>query len=347
MVYPRFPRLQRNTPDPTLPADDPDQRKRVEDYWVQCFLQAAMEPVDISSPNPSDFERDQQEKFNGKALMESKEGDRYSPEWINARMRMLFQTTLAFHRGGQSVYPVGGDNAGYGKPDTSLNFRERLQTLYKLMTEDKLIVMNVIEARGVLPLVENPARFQKRKTQNKQSNLKKDEVLEAERKRQREATAEVNDESSDDEKNDGGEDETAAGPEPTPAPAKAAGKKGKRQATPGTPKVPQLRRSKRVKTQAEGKSSDQPLTGDGAQATSSDPFFLSHEAGEQDTVGANLLRDRGFAIADTLSMRHPDQINYTGTDSFREQYDTEPQRYESLDFDLDKFDLDKEMNGWL
>lgn len=243
LVYPSYP-----------PTGTPNERAQCashEEEWVRRFLQALMIPVPEDDPNVDKFYKEQQRKFNGVALVEKKPSGRYSAEWINARMRMLFHSALVFHCGGQAVYPIGGDNGGYGKPDRSVNFFNRLAQLEDVLAKNKLIAGDVIEGRGVMALVENPAKYEKRKSQNKQSNLKKDEVLEAERKRQRDAAGEE----------DGDDDEYFDAREPTSPQGKPVGRR--RKPTPAASRDLTTRASKRLKNQADAETPESNDIGNG------------------------------------------------------------------------------------
>ena len=174
------------------------ENKDRETEWVGRFINAAATPYDeLIGEEPKKFYLDQQQTFNGKAFMEKHPNGRYTDLWINVRMRMLFRTAVVFHDGGRAVYPTGGDSGGYGRPDISLTFLQRLETIEDEMKVNKLVVMNIIEGKGVVALVENPSRFKKRKIQNKNSNETKNIALEKERKRQRKADARLPDSNAD------------------------------------------------------------------------------------------------------------------------------------------------------
>lgn len=256
LVYPTY-------PDKALPHEKAEAVAH-EDHWVQRFLRALETPTQQAEPNADKFYIEQQKKFNGVALMESGPGGRYSPLWINARMRMLFHSVIVLHFGGKVVYPIGGDNGGYGKPDLNLTFEERLSQLEGVLMKNKLIAGDVIEGRGVMALVENPEKYEKRKSQNKQSNLKKDEVLEAERKRQRSAVVDEDDEDEDD------------GQMLSSLRTKSAGKR--RKPTPTMPQVPETRLTTRLRSQTKSETPASQVTGSEQLACSpvpaSDPVLM-------------------------------------------------------------------------
>ena len=160
-------------------GDDVDARLEVE--WMRDLLAAVSKPYLGGGENEA-FRIRQQGVYNGK---------RYDNRTVNIRMRLLFQAALTFHRGGKAVYPRGGDNDGYGNPDESLIFSERMREIIKILQEDKRVCMDIIEGRGVTALVANPLKYEKRKTQNKQSNETKQkkqrlgEEVEEERRQKR------------------------------------------------------------------------------------------------------------------------------------------------------------------
>lgn len=83
-----------------------------------------------------------------------REGE-YSPAFVTARLRALWWEVVVFHDGGRSLYPVGGDSAGYAE-DPELRFGERLEAIGDVMKVDKRTVMDVVEGRGVGAFVGNP-----------------------------------------------------------------------------------------------------------------------------------------------------------------------------------------------
>lgn len=178
MAYPTYPGLARE--NHTMAAERDRQAE-----WVQRLLTAAQTEYQPGSEDDDEdiqYEREQQQDFNGKAAVENKPGQRYTQAWINARMVLLFLTAVALHDGGPAIHPKGGDNAGYGKPDASLTFNGRLERIEGIMRKHKRIVINVIEGKGVVAFVENPDKYLKRKQQNKKSNLKKGPLLKGKEK---------------------------------------------------------------------------------------------------------------------------------------------------------------------
>ncbi|KAK3670199.1 hypothetical protein LTR78_009955 [Recurvomyces mirabilis] len=102
----------------------------------------------------------------------------YTDHWIITRLRLLFLVILTYHRGGTSIYPVGGANNGYGE-DRTLTMTHRIREITDILARDKRVVMDVIEGRGVAALASNPGKFEERKTSNFKCNAKKKRKLEA------------------------------------------------------------------------------------------------------------------------------------------------------------------------
>ncbi|KAH9810496.1 hypothetical protein Tdes44962_MAKER06030 [Teratosphaeria destructans] len=152
-----------------------------EQEWVSRFIAAAIRPFDHGGPAAVDPEQnettykwlqDQQIAFN-RARHEKTGGHWYTNDHVNVRFVLLFYAILNLHRGGPRPYPQGGSNSGYGKIDESLRCSERLALVERILKTDKRIVMNVIEGAHVCVLAENPISVQKRKSSNKNTNLKK------------------------------------------------------------------------------------------------------------------------------------------------------------------------------
>ncbi|TKA54077.1 hypothetical protein B0A55_12377 [Friedmanniomyces simplex] len=91
-------------------------------------------------------------------------------------MRLLFRAVLTCHQGGRSIYPIGGNNNGYGE-DRKMKFTARLGVIIDAMQADKRVVMDVIEGRGVAALAMNPKRFADRKNSNNKCNENKKRKL--------------------------------------------------------------------------------------------------------------------------------------------------------------------------
>lgn len=149
IVYPRQEGIAGPRQDDSIPWNDH------EDSWVQRFLRAAGTPFVAQAKedeldSESKFLLKQHRIFCGKAAMERGPGERYNNLMTNARMRMLFvskavsstrlkilthlqQTARIFHMGGDSVYPTGGDSGGYGRPDFTMSFGERLRKIEEAM----------------------------------------------------------------------------------------------------------------------------------------------------------------------------------------------------------------------
>lgn len=152
-VYPRAGALH-------LDGDDLDTVRQHEHEWILRLLYAASKPYEGNS----EFRNRQQKVYNGKG---------YNNLDANVRIRFLYKVALTFHEGGKAVYARGGDNGGYGKADVTLKLSERLMRIIHHMEKNKRVCMDVIEGRGVIALVENPDKYEKRKRQNKKSNKKK------------------------------------------------------------------------------------------------------------------------------------------------------------------------------
>lgn len=158
VVYPEFQPLNLN-------GDDVHNEDFYRDDWVRRFIDAANQPYMQNFGNDyHDFLLRQQKVFNGKG---------FNNETVNVRMRFLYQAAYVLHAGGQQVYPDGGDNGGYGRTDKSQRFSDRLIRLIDILSRDKRVCMDVIEGRGVTAFVCNPEKYEKRKTQNKDSNERK------------------------------------------------------------------------------------------------------------------------------------------------------------------------------
>jgi hypothetical protein len=141
-------------------------REACEHYanaMVQRFVEAASTPYEGGSAY-HEFHTRQQKVFNGKG---------FKDEEVNIRLRFLYQAAVVLHTGGETVYPEGGDNGGYGRPDKTLKFLDRVNKIVEILKTDKRVCMDVIEGRGVSAFVANPDKYEKRKTQNKDSNERK------------------------------------------------------------------------------------------------------------------------------------------------------------------------------
>lgn len=129
----------------------------VQDLWVQIWLQAVNSSVPDAegeeSGGKATWAMNQQTTFNQKAKMD-RDGE-YSTAFVTARLRALWWEAVVYHSGGISLYPVGGDSAGYSE-DTELNFEERLEAIGDVLKVDKRTVMDVVEGRGVGAFVGNP-----------------------------------------------------------------------------------------------------------------------------------------------------------------------------------------------
>ena len=229
-VYPTYSGIKPTGHDGT--GDDVDPA--LEEHWMEELIAAVSKPYTGGAEN-EDFRKRQQGVYNGK---------RYDNRNVNVRLRLLYQAALIFHRGGKAVYPRGGDNDGYGNPDESLIFSERMDAITKILEEDKRVCMDIIEGRGVTALVANPLKYEKRKTQNKQSNETKQkkqqlgEKVEAELRRKDEANT-CGAEGDDPDSEDDGDLDADSGPATI-----SRGRKRKRASKPTTAKGKMSTRSK-------------------------------------------------------------------------------------------------------
>ncbi|KAK5115595.1 hypothetical protein LTR85_009766 [Meristemomyces frigidus] len=161
--------------------DDFQSYRHAEDEWIRRFINAAnLEFTDArGAPQPrnEDQRREhehllkQQDTYNHKPHEKSSK-DSYTNEFFNIRMRFLFRAILTYHEGGPAIYPVGGSNGGYGE-DTTLPMSKRLESIEDILKQEKRVVMDVIEGRGVLALAANPKHYMDRKQSNNKCNTKK------------------------------------------------------------------------------------------------------------------------------------------------------------------------------
>ncbi|KAK3706959.1 hypothetical protein LTR37_012458 [Vermiconidia calcicola] len=250
-VYPRLPPAK-------IEDDDVDLSENFANDTVRRFVDAASTPY-VNGSAYHIFHERQQQVFNGKF---------FKNDEVNKRMRFLYQAVLVFHIGGETVYPEGGDNGGYGKADKSMKFSERLDKIIELLKLDKRVCMDVVEGRGVTALVATPDKYEKRKTQNKDSNAKKqkkqrlgDEYEAKMKARGKDVDgSDVDSDDGDDESDEDGdreEDVAAAPPMDTPASlllddfsAPPKGRKRKQPARSATPVAARTKRAKKLKTTA-------------------------------------------------------------------------------------------------
>ena len=150
--------------------------ERYRDYhrdWTARFLAAAKAAYVVEEGTPLDDLKDwllkQQAKLNANNKNEKKSFDAGA---VNDRISLLFEIALRYHEGGNAIYPAGGDNGGYSQ-DPTLKFLNRLEEIESYLRLNKLIVIDVIEGRGVEAFVRDPAGFHGRKTANLKGNLKK------------------------------------------------------------------------------------------------------------------------------------------------------------------------------
>ncbi|KAK5165468.1 uncharacterized protein LTR77_008997 [Saxophila tyrrhenica] len=151
----------------------PTDCDRHADPVVERWLTAINTPWRSDCRNPyNDFYLAQQKALN------YNKWKRFRPELATIRCYLMFKALAVLYTGGESVYPRGGDNDGYGEPEAKLTFWERIQRVEEIMTINKRVCLDVLAGRGVLAFVECPNKYEKRKLQNKKSNKKKKEKQE-------------------------------------------------------------------------------------------------------------------------------------------------------------------------
>ena len=187
---------------PALGLEHDDVGLKHENDWVSDFINAANKPY-IGPSEYHEFYARQQKVYNGKGF------DEFLDEpTVNVRMWLLYEAARTFHKGGEAVYPTGGDNDGYGSADETMIFSERLKVIISLLEMNKRVCMDVIEGRGVAALVANPKKYAKRKTQNKDSNERKQKMQklgEEQQMKDEGKSFEVSDVYTEDYSDDGGE----------------------------------------------------------------------------------------------------------------------------------------------
>ncbi|KAK4544986.1 hypothetical protein LTR36_003891 [Oleoguttula mirabilis] len=172
---------------PAIPAiiyegdgdDDVVFYREAEDEWVKRFIDASN--IEFTGDGEALRDNDdkrihehllkQQDTYNHKPHEKSSK-ESYTNDFINIRMRFLFCAVLTFHEGGPAIYPVGGANGGYGE-DTTLAMSKRLAAIEDILKQEKRVVMDVVEGRGVLALAANPKHYMDRKQSNNKCNTKK------------------------------------------------------------------------------------------------------------------------------------------------------------------------------
>lgn len=189
-VYPKIPPLDYEGNG----QDDVHAYVNAEDEWVTRFIAAANVeyreyvdvPADVQTGNDEDDHLHylkQQLAYNKKPHHDSSK-DLYTNEWVTIQMRMLFRAVLTYHCGGPPVYPIGGNNRGYGETK-DMRCSERLVAIEMILRINKRVVMDVVDGRGVDAFARNPWKYGLRKTQNNGSNetktkqIKKAKELEA------------------------------------------------------------------------------------------------------------------------------------------------------------------------
>lgn len=164
------PREILNNPDQSLMFHRTQHRQ-----WTERFLRAAEKSYDAPGSMPANDLEDWLVKQQAKLNANTREKQSFSVDSVNDRIGLLFEIALRFHEGGDAIYPIGGDNGGYNE-NTSLSFVERLRQIEHHLRINKLIVVDVIEGRGVEAFVRDPQGFHGRKTANLKGNLKKKRI---------------------------------------------------------------------------------------------------------------------------------------------------------------------------
>lgn len=135
-----------------------------QDKWQKRFLEAALTPYEGKNHKL----REQQVCFNG--CVECDTDGHFSADQVNSRMALLYHVAWNTHMGGERLYAVYGDNSGYPRESPRLTFLQRLEMIEHLLGENKRIVMDVIQGRGVLALVDTPDAYHRRKATNNTNN---------------------------------------------------------------------------------------------------------------------------------------------------------------------------------
>ena len=177
VVYPTVPRLDFEGEG----EDDYAQYINAEDDWIEIFIKAAnVEYTEADGPTEPRSEDEelihahllkQQSTYNHKPYEKTSQRF-YTNDFVNIRMRFLFRAILTYHQGGPAVYPTGGNNGGYPE-DKKLPMSERLSLVADVLRQDKRVLMDVIEGRGVLALAASPNSYSDRKAGNKRCNERK------------------------------------------------------------------------------------------------------------------------------------------------------------------------------
>lgn len=177
-VYPDYPGLK-------FAHDDYADCAAHEDVWLSDLLNAVNTPYtsgshpDLARAGSKEDEGylKQQRVLNQEPLQD------VGKHWFTStnmqnRLLLLFHAVINYHAGGPRPYPIGGGNAGFGSPDNGLLCSERLRAVIEILGYDKRVVMNVVDGAGVGAFVENPAKYARRKVQNKRSNDTKSKQIE-------------------------------------------------------------------------------------------------------------------------------------------------------------------------
>lgn len=163
-LYPMFEPL---IPDEHLSMEHCDSW---EDHIIERLILAVNKPYQGRDKNAPYYMR-QQSVLNAKTFSESKKA--FSDKSVNVRLRMLYRCIAVVHCGGQIPYQLGGDNIGYGAPDASYRFGARINRIIEILELNKRVALDVILGRGVLAFAMHPDQYDKRKTQNMDSNGRK------------------------------------------------------------------------------------------------------------------------------------------------------------------------------
>ncbi|KAK4617749.1 hypothetical protein CLAFUR4_12304 [Fulvia fulva] len=159
-------------PGRNLCNDDYHRFAGQENLWVERLLQA-VNVVQSEANDGSVWALRQQTYLNEKAELEKG----YTDQQVTARLRALYQEIVNYHAGGPAMYAIGGDNAGY-TDNRILTFSKRINMICGIMANNKRVVMDVVEGRGVQGLVANPEVYNRRKQSNNNCNEEKKRIME-------------------------------------------------------------------------------------------------------------------------------------------------------------------------
>ncbi|KAF2719071.1 hypothetical protein K431DRAFT_314437 [Polychaeton citri CBS 116435] len=166
-LYPFAPGLKESIPDDDIPVPYSDE---LESHYVASLMEAINTPYTAGHPEFHDYLLSQQNKFNLKPFDDE---EWYNDEEVTGHLRILFNCLYNYHKGGACyLLPRDGANSGYSF-DKKARFSDRLAKIHDLLRENKNVAMSVIEGRGILALIWNPAEYGNRKLENAKTNAKK------------------------------------------------------------------------------------------------------------------------------------------------------------------------------